>query len=127
MKRTALTRRTPLGSRSAPLRRSKLTRPRKADIPASVRAAVKRRAGGLCEACGEPGPQHMHHRKLRSQGGQHEAANLVHIHGACHLLIHANPDRAYALGLMVRSSWDPAAVSVRRFGEGPGELFGGAA
>jgi 5-methylcytosine-specific restriction endonuclease McrA len=82
-------------------------------IPKRVRAAVLERSQGVCEACGGPGADHMHHRRLRSQGGRHEPANLLHIHGVpCHLDIHLNPDRSYALGHLVRSWADPADVPV---------------
>lgn len=57
----------------------------------------------------------MHHRKLRSQGGRHDPVNLIHIHTECHIRIHGNPDQSYALGLLVRSGWDPADVPVRKF------------
>lgn len=118
-------RRTPLAARPAePTRRSKATKP---DVPASVRRAVRERSGGICEACGTDRAEHVHHRKLRSQGGRHEPANLLHVSHACHAEIHATPKRAYGLGLLVRRADDPASVPVRMFGVGPGELYGGAA
>jgi len=81
-------------------------------IPLAVRRAVKERAQNQCEACGGPGPVHLHHRKLRSQGGLHEAVNLLHVHLSCHASIHANPSRSYLLGHLVRSYDDPALVPV---------------
>ena len=82
-------------------------------IPASVRKAVITRADGHCEVCGTPGPSHVHHRKLRSQGGRHEPVNLLHIHHTCHERIHANPERSYALGHLVPGWADPADVPVQ--------------
>ena len=55
---------------------------------------------------------HKHHRKRRSQGGGDEAFNVIEIPAAFHEWIHANVERAYELGLLVRSHEDPAEVSV---------------
>lgn len=81
-------------------------------IPTSVRDEVKTRSGGYCEACGLPGAEHVHHRKLRSQGGRHEPINLLHVHEKCHRGIHSNPARSYALGHLVHGWADPADVPV---------------
>ncbi|HET6915759.1 MAG TPA: HNH endonuclease signature motif containing protein [Acidimicrobiales bacterium] len=87
-------------------------RRRTGDIPADMRRQVKARSRGFCEACGVYGAAHVHHRKLRSQGGRHELPNLLHVHHYCHTEIHANPERSYALGLLVRGWADPADVPV---------------
>lgn len=125
MKRTQLIRRTPLIARTPLRSASTLTRTkplptvqpklrtRRDTLPRSVRLAVQARADGLCEACGMGGPDHIHHRQLRSQGGQHVLDNLIHVHHGCHEQIHANPTRSYALGLMVRRGVDPATVPVQ--------------
>jgi 5-methylcytosine-specific restriction endonuclease McrA len=84
-------------------------------IPLRVRRIVWARSGYNCEACGLPGADHIHHRKLRSQGGRHDPVNLLHVHHACHEQIHAHPERAYALGLLVRGWADPEAVPVRQW------------
>ena len=62
---------------------------------------VQKRANGYCEKCGLPAlPENMalHHRKLRSRGGQDTPSNLLLVHHGCHNLqtdsIHLNP--AYA-------------------------------
>ena len=90
----------------------------KRDIPTMVRDAVKKRSGGLCEACGRDGANHMHHRKLRKQGGEHTLENLIHVHAVpCHHEIHAHPARSYALGLLVHSWDNPADVPVRDIAE----------
>jgi 5-methylcytosine-specific restriction endonuclease McrA len=87
-------------------------------MPPSVAEAVIARAAGACEACRfvlrEKG--HLHHRKLRSQGGKHTVENLVLVHTACHDAIHLRNELSYQLGLLVRSWLDPADVPVRTFG-----------
>lgn len=81
-------------------------------IPLHIRREVAERSGGLCElGCGRRAV-HTHHRKLRSQGGRHEPANLLHLCLTHHDEAHANPERAYALGWLVRASFDPADVPV---------------
>jgi len=130
MKRSPLHRRTPLIARVPLLRRTELARraERHADpalprtglrsrqgdpIPLKVRREVKARSEGSCEVCGCGGADHMHHRLRRSQGGQHTAANLIHVHWGCHEDIHRNPDRSYALGHLVRAGMDPGQIPVR--------------
>lgn len=81
-------------------------------IPPAVRRAVAERSGGWCELhCGRRA-EHQHHRRLRSQGGQHTLANLVALCGRCHTKIHANPAHSYEAGLLVHSWDDPADVPV---------------
>ena len=82
-------------------------------IPLSARRAVAARSGGVCEACGAAAASHVHHRKLRSQGGDNSPENLLHCCHGCHQQIHLNPERAYELGLLVRFTDDPAAVAVK--------------
>ena len=96
----------PLGDPALPKRGSKLGK----TIPVKVRQAVKDRSGGLCEHCGRPGANHLHHRKLRSQGGGHTVENLLNVRWDCHRSIHADPDHAYDMGWLVRSWADPAQV-----------------
>jgi 5-methylcytosine-specific restriction endonuclease McrA len=109
-----------MNPRSNPLRRTRMKpgRPSKRPIPKEVADAVIARAAGACEACrftlGEIG--HMHHRRLRSQGGQHTPENLLLCHNSCHSMIHHLPEVSYGLGLLVRSWLDPADVPVNPFG-----------
>lgn len=82
-------------------------------VPPKVRAEVEERSGGRCEmptlAVRCPmRATHMHHRKMRSQGGDHSAANLLHLCGFHHDYIHAHPAESYANGWLVRS-WDEAS------------------
>jgi hypothetical protein len=55
---------------------------------------------------------HKHHRKRRSQGGDDSPVNTITIPSALHDWIHANPEKAYDLGLLVKSYDDPAEISV---------------
>lgn len=71
----------------------------KSDFPLSVRQAVMLRV--LCEfpACGAK-IQHVHHIKLRSQGGKgtlDNAAGLCRFH---HAWVHDHPAEAHQMGLM---------------------------
>lgn len=113
MRRTELRRYTPLQSTrrdpALPMHgRSKAAKP----IPLRVRQAVAERSGFVCEVCREARAVHIHHRKLRSQGGRHEPANLLHLCNRCHRDVHANPERSYSLGFLVRGWADPAEVPV---------------
>lgn len=51
-------------------------------------ATVRKRDGGRCRACGQPGT-HAHHLVYRSHGGSDEPRNLIWTCAACHRLIHA--------------------------------------
>ena len=46
-----------------------------------------------------------HHRKLRSQGGSDEPANLLSVCAFCHEWIHHNVEDAHNMGWLVRS-WE---------------------
>lgn len=81
-------------------------------IPLRVRRAVKARSEGNCEVCLMSGADHMHHRLMRSQGGEHTVENLLHVHWGCHEDIHLNPARSYELGHLVRRGADPAQIPV---------------
>lgn len=80
-------------------------------IPKDVADVVVERADGWCEAMLPHGctgrAEHLHHRRLRSQQGGHEVANLIHICHMCHDWIHRNPRESYQRGLLVRSTCDP--------------------
>lgn len=73
---------------------------------------VLQRAKNHCERCGKYDNQPaLHHRKLRSQGGKDEVANLVAVCHHCHNLgthsIHLNPEKAKLKGWIVPSFADP--------------------
>lgn len=90
---------------------------RSATALAKARRAVYVRSQGLCEArcCDGCTGQYeqAHHRRRRSQGGNDTPANLVAICGPCHDYIHRHPAEAEELGLLKRSSFDPAPGLVR--------------
>lgn len=74
-----------------------------------IAEAVLNRAGNYCEACGLPGSDFaLHHRRLKSQGGQDEVCNLIAVHHKCHNLgthsIHLNPAKAIERG-QICPSW----------------------
>lgn len=80
----------------------------------SVRINLYMRSGGKCEFCRRPlnNSAHIHHRKLRSQGGGHEEANLALICVADHEWAHANPVAARAHGWIVSGSLEPSETPV---------------
>lgn len=92
-----------------PIPKGSTDRPRPAkSIPAKVKAEVRRRSGGRCEAHSLRRPGRcvnraiqMHHRLRRGQGGPHTAENLLHLCGSCHRDVHADTGRAYDLGLLI--------------------------
>jgi len=104
--------------RGKPLRSSKRAKVRRMTpdpVTPEVRAEVKARSHGRCEArllgvCTGSG-QHAHHRKLRGPG-DHRAVNLLDVCLHCHDCIHAHPAKAYLAGLLLRSTDDPEQVRV---------------
>ena len=75
-------------------------------IPPKVRAEVLERSQGLCEIPHGPHihrADHLHHRRLRSQGGEHTPENLLHVCHDIHAYIHANPALSYEQGWLRRS------------------------
>jgi 5-methylcytosine-specific restriction endonuclease McrA len=80
-------------------------------IPTKVRAAVERRAGGLCEikansqgkhACEGRG-YHCHHVVMRSSGGKHTEENLLLTCDTCHRYVHSKRTLAYERGWIKRA------------------------
>lgn len=75
-------------------------------MPHEVAEAVIERADYVCEAmlpgCTWRGSE-IHHRKLRSQGGQHDLDTCILLCKHCHMAVHANPARSYEQGLLVKS------------------------
>ncbi len=95
--------RSPMPPRTKPMLRTAMRRrpSTKSRIPARVAEAVRTRSGGRCEAgtevcTGRAG--HMHHRRMRSQGGKHTTANLLDVCPACHRFIHDHPELSYQAG-----------------------------
>lgn len=87
-------------------------------IPPAVRRQVMARAGGYCEARVEGvctgQPEHLHHKRLRSQGGGHTAANLIAVCEEDHRWIHDHPDAAISLGLLARTEFEPESSAVTK-------------
>lgn len=131
MKRSPLSRGTPLARRTAirgAAGRRVRTGPRR-----DVRELVVRRAAGCCERCGDPignGPASVHHRLPRRMGGTRRAevncpSNLVLLCGTgttgCHGWVERNRTAALAAGLLLPDGAAPAAEPVLIFlpGRGP--------
>jgi hypothetical protein len=83
---------------------------------------VIERSGYVCEV-NAPGclgtARHVHHRRLRGQGGDNSMANLLNVCAAavdagCHAYIHAHPEESYANGWLVHAWADPEAIPVQR-------------
>lgn len=96
-------------------------RKKKNRVPREVAELVVERAQGMCEimspATGCTGhAQHLHHRQLRSQGGEHTVVNLVHICSACHYWLHMHPAISYTNGWLVKSTRDPRYTPFLRRG-----------
>jgi hypothetical protein len=72
-----------------------------------AKVGVKARSKGLCEAKTDVCTQmavHVHHRKLRSQGGSNSLVNLIDVCFACHDWIHLNPAISYERGLLLHGT-----------------------
>lgn len=81
-----------------------------------MRPLVRKRSGGLCEGriksvC-RGKASHVHHRKIRSQQGDNSLENLLHLCMPCHTWVHQFPTVSYKLGMLVRSTGDPASIPV---------------
>lgn len=55
---------------------------------------------------------HKHHRKRRSQGGDDSPVNVIGLPDYLHQWVHDNPEKAYELGLLVKSHDDPSEVEL---------------
>ncbi len=90
-------------------------------VPKEVAEAVRNRADGHCEimhyqsGCNGQA-EHLHHRKLRSQGEEHTVENLVHICSNCHMWLHMHPKPAYEHGWLVKGMKNPAYIPFERRG-----------
>lgn len=82
-------------------------------MKAEIAEAVLERAGNYCEKCGKVGSNFaLHHRRLKSQGGQDEVCNLMAVHHECHNMgtfaIHMNPKESVENGWIVPSWAEPS-------------------
>jgi len=122
MKRTPLTRKARLVTRSVLKRTSKLVARRPVRSPEEVltRAAVGERGGFLlCICCGvEPGTD-FHHRQSRGTSGPGwRPSNGIELCRPCHSHVTDHPAWSYRRGLMVKSTEDTLAVPVWVHGGG---------
>lgn len=83
-----------------------------------LREIVHARCKGYCEKCGLPlgDSWALHHRKLRSRGGEDAVENFVALHHKCHNMatdsVHSNPAIATKEGFMVSTYSNPAECPV---------------
>lgn len=90
-------------------------------MPRSVAESVQSRADDVCEyvipgaGCGWV-PTQIHHRRLRSQGGKHDAVTCVFICEPCHRYSHMNVEESYENGWLVHGWDDPAKTPFLRRG-----------
>jgi hypothetical protein len=124
-------RRTPLKRGPAPKRKTPLPRstwrpkpkPRSApkryrspnEFPETVKAAIRRRSGNMCEfrssVC--TGKATVFHHRKRRESGDNREVNGLHGCDSCHKYAHAHPVMARLMGWIVYSTLDPADVPVR--------------
>jgi hypothetical protein len=71
-----------------------------------------------CRVCGKDA-EDVHHRKLRSQGGDHSWANLMPVCRRDHDQIHRNPAISHAAGWIVLRNEDPWRIRVLNMWELP--------
>lgn len=57
-----------------------------------------------CEICNEHPATERHHKLRRSQGGTDDQSNTLDLCGPDHARIHANPEWAYEMGYLIRST-----------------------
>lgn len=84
-------------------------------IPQSVRRQVRTRSGGRCEVVMPSGrcefdADHMHHRRMRSQGGQDTERNLLDVCHEHHQMIHDQPAWAMEHGYLLGN--EPLSLAV---------------
>ena len=121
MRRTPLERRTPMRRTGPPTRKPYTpSKPRRRPKPgrefwAHQREQLYARAAGRCELGGcdlNHSGMEAHHRKLRSQGGDHGLSNLVALCPAHHACCHAHPEAARERGFIVPSQRDSRVTAV---------------
>lgn len=83
------------------------------DPTRSERRRVYSRDGDRCVKCGRWAPGHdIHHRLLRSRGGDNRASNLITLCRTCHGWVHSMPLASSAAGLMLIAAVDPSGATV---------------
>jgi hypothetical protein len=130
MRRTALSRRTPLRATAAIARKPAPAPrhvPRDTGPSQKVRGLVLVRDNWQCVGCGKPAGGaftwwSLQHRKARGVGGDNSPCNLLVLCGSatsagCHRLCEDRDREAHERGLWLRSDEDPALVPVMVFSE----------
>lgn len=118
MKRTPLSRKTPMRRGDSQLKRSRVkpkrATPRRRPAPRwsfddwlDAGPFLEARSGGVCEWCGKPGQLERHHRMRRRDGGE-TFPNLLVLCSEDHAWAHAHPVKAREFGLIVATYNDPA-------------------
>lgn len=105
--------------RGKPLKRTPFrSRRRRPPMDPALWALVYARDGGRSQLSGEPVAEHeaqVHHRKLRSQGGTDDPANLILLSPADHRAVHAHPAQSVESGFIVPRDEDPCTRPVHRY------------
>lgn len=84
------------------------------DFTPAVRAKVLTRDLNRCARCGRYQPEggHLHHRKLRSQGGLGVIENAILLCPLDHHWVHSHVAASRAIGLIVPGWADPEVTPV---------------
>lgn len=86
-------------------------------VPKDVAEAVIERSGGRCESMNFPyctgRAEQLHHRQLRSQGGEHTVENIIAVCAADHSRFHREVREAQSQGWIVRSTQEPGEVPMK--------------
>lgn len=106
MKRTPITRTTPLKRPRGPQRAEGLApvsrqQRRRIGRYTAARARVIERDGGICQRCGAPGTE-THHKAGRIGDRMWDESLLVTLCSGCHRWATENPAEAYASGWLIR-------------------------
>lgn len=112
--RAELKRREPLKQKTGLKSRAiNASRPKMSPEEKDGRDVVRARSGGVCEACGDRRAAHWHHRKNRSQLGEWDPRNGMHVCVPCHAWIGDFPTSAGVLGWHLESHQDPTVEPLR--------------
>lgn len=89
-----------------PSARTTARRAAERDLLDAASEQVRRRSRGRCEVNAPPcttwATDTPHHRRLRSQGGEHHPDNLFDTCAPCHRYVHEHPAESYARGWLLR-------------------------
>jgi 5-methylcytosine-specific restriction endonuclease McrA len=77
--------------------------------------AVRERDLWHCVRCGRADWLHVHHRRMRSQGGKDTFSNLVTLCVRCHEWVHHHPALAAQGGLLLRAGSDSTTTALHHW------------